>query len=78
MCSKVGERMNKKLINFRCDLDVLDGFDEVCDFKRMNRTQILIDLMRKYISDGREEINKWNVLREMTGKNIPQTHLNRF
>lgn len=70
--------MNKKLINFRCDLDVLDGFDEVADFKRMNRTQILIDLMRKYISDGRDEINKWNVLREMTGKNIPQTHLNRF
>ena len=70
--------MNKKLINFRCDLDVLDGFDEVADFKRMNRPQILIDLMRKYISDGRDEINKWNVLREMTGKNIPQTHLNRF
>ena len=70
--------MNKKLIDFRCDLDVLDGFDEVADFKRMNRTQILIDLMRKYISDGRDEINKWNVLREMTGKNIPQTHLNRF
>ena len=70
--------MNKELINFRCDLDVLDGFDEVADFKRMNRTQILIDLMRKYISDGRDEINKWNVLREMTGKNIPQTHLNRF
>ena len=70
--------MNKKLINFRCDLDVLDGFDEVADFKRMKRTQILIDLMRKYISDGRDEINKWNVLREMTGKNIPQTHLNRF
>ena len=70
--------VDKKLINFRCDLDVLDGFDEVADFKRMNRTQILIDLMRKYISDGRDEINKWNVLREMTGKNIPQTHLNRF
>ena len=70
--------VDKKLINFRCDLDVLDGFDEICDFKRMNRTQILIDLMRKYISDGREEINKWNVLREITGKNIPHTHLNRF
>ena len=52
--------VDKKLINFRCDLDVLDGFDEVCDFKRMNRTQILIDLMRKYISDGRDEMNKWN------------------
>ena len=57
---------------------MLDGFDEVCDFKRMNRTQILIDLMRKYISDGRDEMNKWNVLRSMTGKNIPHTHLNRF
>ena len=55
--------VDKKLINFRCELDVLDMFDEICDFKRMNRTQILIDLMRKYISDGREEINKWNVLR---------------
>ena len=70
--------VDKKLINFRCDLDVLYGFDEVADFKRMNRTQILIDLMRKYISDGREEINKWNVLREITGKNNPHTHLNRF
>ncbi len=70
--------IDKKLINFRCDLDVLDMFDEVADFKRMNRSQVLIDLMRKFISEGREEINKWNVLREMTGKNIPHTHLNRF
>lgn len=69
---------DKKLINFRCDLDVLDGFDEVADFKRLNRTQILIELMRKYISEGRDEINKWNVLRSMTGQNINQTHLNRF
>ena len=66
------------MLKITLSLDVLDGFDEVADFKRMNRTQILIDLMRKYISDGRDEINKWNVLREMTGKNIPQTHLNRF
>ena len=28
--------IDKKLINFRCDLDVLDMFDEVADFKRMN------------------------------------------
>ena len=70
--------IDKKLINFRCDLDVLDGFDEVCDFKRTNRTQILIDLMRRFIGEGREEIEKWNVLREMTGKNIHHTHLNRF
>lgn len=70
--------VDKRLINFRCDLDVLDGFDEVADFKRLNRTQILIELMRKYISEGRDEINKWNVLRSMTGQNINQTHLNRF
>ena len=70
--------VDKKLINFRCELDVLDMFDEICDFKRVNRSQILISLMRKFISEGRDEINKWNVLREMSGKNIPHTHLNRF
>ena len=70
--------IDKKLINFRCELDLLDMFDEICDFKRVNRSQILISLMRKFISEGRDEINKWNVLREMSGKNIPHTHLNRF
>ena len=70
--------IDKKLINFRCELDVLDMFDEICDFKRVNRSQILISLMRKFISEGRDEINKWNVLREMSGKNISHTHLNRF
>tara|TARA_Y100001935_G_C17103784_1_gene407279 strand:- start:57 stop:278 length:222 start_codon:yes stop_codon:yes gene_type:complete len=70
--------VDKKLINFRCELDVLDMFDEICDFKRVNRSQILISLMRKFISEGRDEINKWNVLREMSGKNISHTHLNRF
>ena len=70
--------VDKKLINFRCELDVLDMFDEICDFKRVNRSQILISLMRKYISEGRDEIAKWNVLREMGGKNISHTHLNRF
>tara|TARA_B100000927_G_C16159363_1_gene346719 strand:+ start:244 stop:465 length:222 start_codon:yes stop_codon:yes gene_type:complete len=70
--------VDKKLINFRCELDVLDMFDEICDFKRVNRSQILISLMRKFISEGRDEIAKWNVLREMGGKNISHTHLNRF
>ena len=70
--------VDKKLINFRCELDVLDMFDEICDFKRVNRSQILISLMRKFISEGRDEIAKWNVLREMSGKNISHTHLNRF
>ena len=70
--------IDKKLINFRCELDVLDMFDEICDFKRVNRSQILISLMRKFISEGRDEIAKWNVLREMGGKNISHTHLNRF
>lgn len=70
--------VDKKLINFRCELDVLDMFDEICDFKRVNRSQILISLMRKFISEGRDEIAKWNVLREMDGKNISHTHLNRF
>ena len=70
--------VDKKLINFRCELDVLDMFDEICDFKRVNRSQILISLMRKFISEGRDEIAKWNVLREMCGKNISHTHLNRF
>ena len=70
--------VDKKLINFRCELDVLDMFDEICDFKRVNRSQILISLMRKFISEGRDEIAKWNVLSEMGGKNISHTHLNRF
>jgi hypothetical protein len=60
--------VDKKLINFRCDLDVLDGFDEVCDFKRTNRTQTLIELMRDYVVNKSDEIQRWNTVYQMTGR----------
>ena len=42
-------RSDRTLINFNCPNDLMDSFDEVCDFKSMNRTQTLIELMRDYV-----------------------------
>ena len=36
---------DKKLINFRVQEDLIEMFDETCEFKNMNRTQILIILI---------------------------------
>ncbi len=60
--------MSKTLINFRCPEDVIDTFDETCRFKNMNRTQTLIELMRKHVIEKQEEIENWNTLYQMTGR----------
>ena len=46
----------------------MDSFDEVCDFKSMNRTQTLIELMRNYVVNKSDEIQKWNTVYQMTGR----------
>ena len=40
---------DRTLINFRVPNELIEVFDESCDFKNMNRTQTLIDLMRGYV-----------------------------
>ena len=58
----------KKLINFRVQEDLIEVFDETCEFKNMNRTQILIGLMRGYVDKTIPEIQNWNTLYQMTGR----------
>ena len=60
--------MSKTLINFRCPDDVIDTFDETCRFKNMNRTQTLIELMRNYVVNKSDEIQRWNTVYQMTGR----------
>ena len=52
-------RSDRTLINFNCPNDLMDSFDEVCDFKSMNRTQTLIELMRDYVVNKSDEIQRW-------------------
>ena len=61
-------RSDRTLINFNCPNDLMDSFDEVCDFKSMNRTQTLIELMRNHVIEKQEEIKNWNTLYQMTGR----------
>ena len=61
-------RSDRTLINFNCPNDLMDSFDEVCDFKSMNRTQTLIKLMRNYVVNKSDEIQKWNTVYQMTGR----------
>lgn len=42
--------MNIKLINFRTPEDLQATFDLVCRYKSQSRTQVLITLMREFIS----------------------------
>ena len=56
------ESIDKKLVNFRCDMDVLDRFDETCNFKRTNRTHILTNFMRNSVGAENEEIDRWKLL----------------
>ena len=58
-------------INFFSELR--EVFDQSCDFKNMNRTQTLIELMRGYVDKTIPEIQNWNTLYQMTGR----TPLNR-
>tara|TARA_A100001015_G_C15006160_1_gene720740 strand:+ start:367 stop:615 length:249 start_codon:yes stop_codon:yes gene_type:complete len=64
---------DRTLINFRVPDELIEVFDESCDFKNMNRTQTLIELMRGYVDKTVPEIQNWNTLYQMTGR----TPLNR-
>jgi hypothetical protein len=59
---------DKKLINFRVQEDLIEMFDETCEFKNINRTQILISLMKDFVEETAPEIQRWNTLYQMTGK----------
>ena len=48
--------MPTKLINFRTPEDLQHTFDMVCQFKSQTRTQVLIGLMRDYVSKNHEPI----------------------
>lgn len=48
--------MPTKLINFRTPEDLQHTFDMVCQFKSQTRTQVLIGLMRDYVSENHEPI----------------------
>ena len=48
--------MTSKLINFRTPEDLQQTFDMVCQFKSQTRTQVLIDLMRGYVSENHDPI----------------------
>ena len=56
------ESIDKKLVNFRCDIDVLDRFDEIWYFKRTNRTHIPTNFMRIFVVAESEEIGRWKLL----------------
>ena len=51
---------DRTLINFRVPDELIEVFDESCDFKNMNRTQTLIELMRGYVDKTIPEIQNWN------------------
>lgn len=59
---------DKKLINFPVQEDLIEMFDETCEFKNMNRTQILITLMRDFVEETVPEIQRRNVFYKMTGR----------
>lgn len=48
--------MNTKLINFRSPEDLQATFDLVCRYKSQSRTQVLIALMREFISTNHKPI----------------------
>jgi hypothetical protein len=64
---------DRTLINFRVPNELIEAFDQSCDFKNMTRTQTLIELMRRYVDKTIPEIQSWNTLYQMTGR----TPLNR-
>ena len=64
----IGMNSDRRLINFRVPDELIEVFDESCDFKNMNRTQTLIELMRGYVDKTIPEIQNWNTLYQMTGR----------
>ena len=49
-----GASMQTKLINFRSPEELQSTFDMVCRYKSQSRTQVLINLMRDYISQNHQ------------------------
>ena len=64
---------DRRLINFRVPDELIEVFDASCDFKNMNGTHTLIELMRGYVYKTIPEIQNLNTLYQMTGR----TSLNR-
>lgn len=64
--------MPTKLINFRTPEELQQTFDMVCQFKSQTRTQILIGLMRNYISANHQPIvNQIQSLKDLN-KNLSE------
>ena len=54
--------VERKLVNFRVPEDLIEMFDRSCKFRNQNRTQGLIDLMRKNVEETYSEIHRWQTL----------------
>jgi hypothetical protein len=68
--------MNTKLINFRSPEDLQTTFDLVCRYKSQSRTQVLITLMREFISTNHKPIiNDIQSLQDLN-KNLSEFVLN--
>lgn len=58
----------RKLVNFRVPEDVIEMFDRSCEFRNQNRTQGLIDLMRKNVEETYAEIDRWKTVYESSSQ----------
>ena len=54
--------VERKLVNFRVPEDLIEMFDRSCEFRNQNRTQGLIDFMRKNVEETYSEIHRWQTL----------------
>lgn len=69
--------MDTKLINFRIPTDLQETFDMVCDFKSQTRTQVLINLMREFISNERQPISDQIRSLQSLKRDLSETKRNR-
>ncbi len=73
--------MDKKLINFRAPNDLRQTFDLVCRFKSRNRSQILIELMRKFVEANHQiVITQAKAIKEIDktlSEFIPKNYIDR-
>jgi hypothetical protein len=68
--------MNTKLINFRSPEDLQNTFDLVCRYKSQSRTQVLITLMREFISSNHKPIINDIQSLQVLNKNLSEFVLN--
>jgi hypothetical protein len=64
--------MNTKLINFRSPEDLQATFDLVCRYKSQSRTQVLIALMREFISTNHKPIINYMQSLQHLNKNLSE------